>query len=174
MPPFVRDKKATRPAIYPMTVVAMSTVPAFFFAHCRPACVKKKNNRETVSTGSAPYVHLYWLWLFAVTNCGAGCSGLERFTHQRWHAGAIVASCRPLKVILCTEFNQRGHREERICSRCYGNVRWKKKGISDMFCPRRTFFLISLDISRAAEPEPLDGGIGQSVVEPTVWVGQLG
>ena len=105
------------------TVVAMSTVPMFFFCSPSLSCVKTKNNRETVFTGSAPYVHLYWLWLYAVTNCGAGCSGLERFTHQRWHAVSIVANCRPQKVNLCTEYDHWGHREERICSRCYGNVR---------------------------------------------------
>ena len=46
MPPFVLDKKATRPAIYPMTVVAMSTVPAFFLLTVAQLSVKTKTTAK--------------------------------------------------------------------------------------------------------------------------------
>ena len=127
MPPFVLDKKATWPTIYPMTVVAMSTVPAFFFCSLPPSlCQNKKQPRNSIHRLGSLFTHILalalcgnklWSWVFR--SRAIYTSEVVRRYNSR--------ELPPSKVDLCTEFSLWGHREERICSRCYGNVRWKKK-----------------------------------------------
>ena len=87
--PAFEDMEAAGPAMIPRGVIHFSVhlvahgrgyaycAESFFLVYTVPSSVSKKQPRNSIYR--LGFIQIYWLWLFAVTNCGAGFLVSDRY-----------------------------------------------------------------------------------------------